>query len=94
MALLPELCDRFLFMVFPFSFFAEVTSSASLVPVEMHSPAFGVVEPPSALPSFIESPSVVPPENLRPNDTTSVPSSKDSSAYNPAASAFYPKTFR
>lgn len=59
-----------------------------------------VVQPPSALPSFIESSSMLAPSD--PNTSTATsggpptdPSiSSASAAYIPAASAFYPKTFR
>lgn len=78
----------------------EVSSSASLVPVTMSTPAYGNVEPPSALPSFIGSPSLVPSESSSsastfPAENSPPPHSltDSSSAYNPAASAFYPKTF-
>lgn len=75
----------------------EVPTSASLVPPTMPSPL--VVEPPSALPSFIESSSMLPSSSANTLNSTSAGLTTDpnnssaSPAYNPTASAFYPKTF-
>ncbi|KAE8746315.1 hypothetical protein FOCC_FOCC006987 [Frankliniella occidentalis] len=74
----------------------EVPLGASLIPPSMATQGLGGVEPPSALPSFIEpSPRPSIDNTTAATSATSGTStaSSDPSSYNPAASAFYPKTF-
>ncbi|KAK3933355.1 Protein PRRC1 [Frankliniella fusca] len=73
-----------------------VPHSAALIPPKMTSSGLGAVEPPSALPSFIEpSPRTASESATKSPPSTSVTAiaPSDTSSYNPAASAFYPKTF-
>lgn len=85
-------------------FVSDVSSSASLIPPpSASSQMYGAVEPPSALPTFIETSGTAPSDDTNPlnigqvlssNTSTASAAFSSSASYNPAASAFYPKTFR
>ncbi|KAJ1524424.1 hypothetical protein ONE63_010922 [Megalurothrips usitatus] len=66
----------------------EVPSGASLVSLAMPTSVHSVVEPPSALPSFMGPPPSTSTETVGGSQPP-----PESSSYNPAAGAFYPKTF-